>query len=81
VVQLYVQDVVASVTRPLKELKGFRKVTLKPGEVQNVRFVLKPDALKFYGMDNRWVVEPGLFRVFVGGSSVDVLQGEFVLTE
>lgn len=76
-VQLYVRDVVASVTRPVKELRGFKQVTLKPGESSTVQFVLTERDLEFYGRDMKKIVEPGKFTVFVGGSSVDGIETEF----
>jgi beta-glucosidase len=69
VVQLYLRDVVSSVTRPVKELKGFQRVTLKPGETKNVSFTLGHDALGFWKTAKDFVVEPGKFDVTVGGSS------------
>ena len=73
VVQLYIQDVEASVERPVKELKGFEKVLLKPGQSQAVKFVLNSRSLAFYDPpQKRWVVEPGQFRVMVGSSSRDI---------
>jgi beta-glucosidase len=77
VVQLYVRDDVASVTRPVKELRGFRKISLTPGASQTVRFVLRPDDLALYNRDMKRVVEPGTFTVFVGGSSADTKQVKF----
>jgi beta-glucosidase len=71
VVQLYIHDVVSSVTRPISELKGFRRVHLKPGESKNVEFVLGPSELSFYDEGMKRVVEPGRFEVMVGGSSAD----------
>jgi beta-glucosidase len=79
VVQMYVQDVVASVTRPVKELRGFRRVTLGPGESTTLIFPLTRDALAFYGPEMKKIVEPGLFRVHVGGNSVQTLAGEFTV--
>ena len=70
VVQLYVQDVVASITRPLQELAGFERVTLEPGQTRRVTFKLGPRSLGFYDRDMKWVVEPGEFRVRVSNSSV-----------
>jgi beta-glucosidase len=67
VVQLYVHDLVASVTRPRRALKGFQRVTLKPGESREVSFALTPAELSFIGEDLKRVVEPGTFEVFVGG--------------
>ena len=80
VVQVYLQDVVASVTRPVKELKRFERITLDPGESQVLFFELTTDDLEFWGLDMQPIVEPGLFKVFVGGSSVDVTELEFELT-
>lgn len=69
VVQLYIQDVVGSVTRPVKELKGFQKVLLAPGETRTISFTVTNDLLKFYHNDLSWKAEPGMFRVFIGRSS------------
>jgi beta-glucosidase len=71
VVQLYIRDLVSSVTRPVKELKGFERVSLAPGETRTVRFDLTPDHLAFYDLDMTFRVEPGAFRVMVGSSSRD----------
>lgn len=79
VVQLYLRDRVASVTRPSKELKGFRKVALAPGESQVVSFELDAGDLRFYDRHMNSTVEPGEFAVFVGGNSVDLLEGAFRL--
>ncbi len=79
VVQLYVQDVVASITRPLKELKGFKKLFLKAGESQIVTFTLSKDDLAFYHHDLSFSAEPGEFVVFVGANSTDCLKGTFVM--
>jgi beta-glucosidase len=68
-VQLYIRDIVGSVTRPVKELKGFQKITLKKGEKQTVTFNISEEDLKFYNSDLKFVAEPGLFEVFVGGDS------------
>jgi beta-glucosidase len=72
VVQLYIRDVVGSVTRPVKELKGFQKVELKPGESKTVTFTITPEDLKFYNYDLNYVWEPGEFQVMIGGNSRDV---------
>ena len=77
VVQLYVRDEVASVTRPVRALAALRRVSLRPGEASTVEFLLTAKQLGFYDRDMKLVVEPGKFRVFVGGSSVDGLEGEF----
>jgi beta-glucosidase len=79
VVQLYVRDVVGSSTRPVKELKGFRKIALKKGESQTVTFTLTADDLRFYNHDMQYVYEPGEFRVYVGTSSSDVQEAGFRL--
>ncbi len=71
VVQLYIRDVVSSVTRPVKELKGFKKVTLTPGESTTVVLDIKPASLAFYDVNMKYVVEPGDFEVMVGTSSRD----------
>ncbi|MDN8616088.1 beta-glucosidase BglX [Variovorax ginsengisoli] len=79
VVQLYIQDVVASVVRPVKELKGFRKLKLQPGETQVVRFPIGETMLSFYNQQLKRVAEPGAFNVQVGLDSRDVLQESFEL--
>ena len=81
VVQLYVRDLVGSVTRPVKELKGFNKVTLKPNESKTIEFTLSPDELAFYTKEMIYKTEPGEFGVYVGGNSVDVKTASFTLTE
>jgi beta-glucosidase len=70
-VQLYIRDVVSSVTRPVKELKGFQKVHLEPRETKTVTLPITPDLLKFWDVKMKYVVEPGDFRVMVGTSSRD----------
>jgi len=80
VVQLYVHDEVASVTRPIRALAGFRRVSLKPGEARTLDFQLTAKELGLYNRDMKFVVEPGTFRVFVGGSSVGGLEAEFDVT-
>jgi Fibronectin type III-like domain len=77
VVQLYIRDVAASVTRPVRELKGFERVTLRPGEKRRVTFTLTPDDLGFYNRELRFVVEPGTFKVFAGTSSEGGLEASF----
>lgn len=79
VVQLYVKDEVGSVTRPVMELKGFQKVSLKPGESKEIHFRLCNSDLAFYRKDMTFGSEPGKFRVFAGGNSRDVKQAEFEL--
>ena len=80
-VQLYIRDLVAEVTRPVMELKAFRQVTLAPGARQRVAFRLGPGDYGYPNADGRWVVEPGRFQVFVGGSSAETLQAAFHLTD
>ncbi|RIK11471.1 MAG: hypothetical protein DCC49_00315 [Acidobacteria bacterium] len=81
VVQLYVKDEYASVTRPVIELKGFTRIHLAPGESAEVNFSLGPRQLRFTGIDGRRIVEPGDFKVMVGASSADIrLDGGFRLT-
>lgn len=77
VVQLYIQDVVASVTRPVQELRGFQRVTLGPGERRRVQLTLGPADLGFYDRNMKWVVEPGEFRIRVSNSSLGGLTGTF----
>ena len=79
-VQLYIRDVVSSATRPVKELKGFRKVRLQPGETATVTFDITPDLLSFYDVDMEYVVEPGEFTLMVGNSSRDEDLKKLTLT-
>jgi Glycosyl hydrolase family 3 C terminal domain. len=72
VVQLYVRDLVASVTRPVKELKGFQKIMLQPGESRTLTFSLTEKELGFYNQDMRFGMEPGEYELMVGGNSVDL---------
>lgn len=81
VVQLYIRDLVGSITRPVKELKAFRKILLKAGEEKEVNFVLTVNDLKFYNNDLVFAAEPGDFKVFVGNSSVNVKEASFKLAE
>ena len=77
VVQLYIRDLVASVTRPVKELKRFKKLMIRKGESAEVAFELNTDDLKFYNSDLKKILEPGAFKVFVGGNSRDVKEADF----
>ena len=79
VAQLYVRDMVGSVTRPVRELKGFQKVDLQPGQSREVTFTLKASDLAFYTAAGKWEAEPGAFKVFVGGNSRDVKEAGFTL--
>ena len=71
VVQMYIRDLVSSVTRPVKELKGFQKISLQPGETQTVAFTISWDSLAFYDIDMKYTVEPGQFEIMIGSSSRD----------
>ena len=78
VVQLYVKDLVSSVTVYETQLRGFERVSLNPGETKTVNFILKPEDLELLDKDMHWTVEPGLFEVLVGSSSEDIkLKGQF----
>jgi beta-glucosidase len=80
VVQLYIRDDVASVTRPVKELKGYERVTLQPGEARTLTFRLTVNDLAFYSLEMNRVAEPGSFTVYAGGSSESVQEASFRLT-
>jgi beta-glucosidase len=77
-VQLYIHDMVASVTQPVKELKKFQKVYLKKGESKEVSFTLTTNDLKFVNSDLKWVYEPGAFKVFVGTNSSFGLEADLL---
>jgi len=77
IVQLYVRDEIASVTRPVRELKAFKRVMLDAGKQEMVTLSVPVQELGFYGEDMKYIVEPGRFRVFVGGNSVETVGGEF----
>jgi beta-glucosidase len=77
VVQLYIRDVTASITRPVKELKDFKKIHLMPGERKTVEFEIPAERLSFYGRDMKPVVEPGLFKLWIGPNSMEGLEGDF----
>lgn len=75
VVQLYIRDDYSSATRPVKELKGFRRISLKPGETRSVSFDILPETLAFYDADMKYGVEKGTFTIMIGSSSrTDDLQ-------
>ena len=76
-VQLYIRDLVGSVTRPVKQLKGFQRITLQPGECREVTFTIDKEMLSFYRQDMTWGPEPGEFKVFIGGSSDNVKEASF----
>jgi len=77
IAQLYVRDLVGQVTRPVKELKGFERVTLDPGETRKVSFTLRRDQLAYYGLDEQLVLDPGDYQVWIGPNSAEGLKGEF----
>ncbi|MCF8273602.1 MAG: beta-glucosidase BglX [Flavobacteriaceae bacterium] len=81
VVQLYIRDLVGTVTRPVKELKGFQKVEIKKGEIKTVTFKLTVEDLKFYNYDLDFIAEPGDFEVFVGTNSDTGLKAQFELVK
>jgi beta-glucosidase len=81
VVQLYIRDVASSRTRPVRELKGFERVTLNAGEKRRAEFTLAPEQLGFYNREMSFIVEPGEFKVYVGNSSVGGLEASFEVTE
>jgi beta-glucosidase len=77
IVQLYVRDLVGSVTRPVKELKGFQRLTLGPGEGQRVRFEVPVRELGFHSSEMVYTVEPGAFKVWIGPNAAEGLEGSF----
>jgi len=80
VVQIYVRDVVSSVTRPVKELKGFKRVTLTPGAMTRVEFTLDREALALWDKDMKRVVEPGEFTIYAGPDSVNLRDATLTVT-
>ena len=78
-VQLYVRDLVGTISRPVKELKGFQRVELQPGETRRVEFTLPAESLAFAGPDDRAMLEPGRYHMWIGPNSAEGIQGEFVL--
>ncbi|MCR5018940.1 MAG: beta-glucosidase BglX [Bacteroidales bacterium] len=79
VVQMYIKDVMASASRPVRELKGFEKVLLQPGETKTVSFGIGPEALSFYNQDMVYAAEPGEFKVYIGGDSTTENEASFTL--
>ena len=77
IAQLYVRDLFAEVTRPVKELKGFQKIHLQPGESQIITFEVPVQSLGFHGLDMQYKVEPGDFKIWVGPSAAEGLAGNF----
>ena len=81
VMQLYVNDVQSEITRPVKELKGFKRITLEPGQKKTITFILSITQLGFYNKDMKCVVEPGTIKVMLGNSSENIVStGEFEIT-
>jgi len=80
VVQLYTRQMVGSITRPVKELKGFQKVELKAGESKKITFTINSNDLKFYNSDLKFAAEPGDYKIFIGTNSRDVKEANFKLT-
>jgi beta-glucosidase len=81
IVQMYIRDEVSSVTRPVKELKGFERVHLEPGQTKTVQFVITPDKLSFLDEDKHRVVEPGRFDIMVGTSSEKFLTANLEIVD
>lgn len=81
VVQAYLRDQISSVTRPVKELAGFKRVTLQPGETRNVDVAIRPDAFAFWGRDMTRITEPGEFTIMVGPNSRDLKEVKLTITE
>ena len=79
IVQLYIQDKSASVTRPVKELKAFKKIKIDVGNTETVKFVITPSMLSFYGIDMKKIIEPGEFIIYVGGNSSNLLTESIIL--
>lgn len=77
VVQLYIRDLIGSLTRPVKELKGFQLVELNPNETKTIEFSIDEKTIEYYTANGKWEAEPGDFKVFIGGNSVDNLQADF----
>jgi len=79
IVQLYLRDLVASTTRPVKELKGFEAVSLAPGVTKTITFNIDEELLQFYNANRKWESEEGEFEVFIGGNSNDLKKASFTL--
>ena len=80
VVQLYIRDLIGSYTRPVKELKDFRMVELKPNESKTITFIIDKNTIQFYTPNSKWEAEPGDYKVFIGGSSDTTLESNFNYT-
>ena len=82
IVQLYIRDKVASIARPVKELKAFRKIELGPGESKEIRFIITKEELSFYNNSLKWNCDPGEFTFMIGSASDNIkLQGGFELID
>lgn len=81
VVQMYIRDMIGSLTRPIKELKGFQKVLLKPGETKTLTFKVGAEELQFYTANKKWQVEPGDFELWIGGDSNTVIKTSFTVVK
>jgi beta-glucosidase len=81
VVQLYIHDPVASVTQPVKKLKGFQKIFLRKGESRNISFTITPEELKFFNSELKWIIEPGVINVHIGPNSRDTKQATFTVVK
>ena len=79
IVQLYTSDLAGSIARPVKELKDFKRINLKPGETKKIEFKVPTSKLAFWNIENKQIVEPGKFTIMVGGNSTDVLQKDFTV--
>ena len=80
VLQMYIRDKISSVTRPVKELKGFKRITLEPGKSKTVNFEITPELLSFYDINMEYTVEPGEFEIMIGNSSRDEDLQKIILT-
>ena len=77
VVQLYIRDLIGSLTRPVKELKGFELIELNPNQSKEITFTINEKTIEYYTANDKWKAEPGDFKVFIGGNSVDTLELNF----
>ncbi|KJD36462.1 beta-glucosidase [Tamlana sedimentorum] len=81
VIQLYIRDLIGSITRPIKELKGFKKIMIASGETKTIHFTINAETLQFYTSNKKWEVEPGDFNVWVGGDSSTTLKTLFTVVD
>jgi beta-glucosidase len=80
VVQLYIRDLIGSVTRPIKELKGFEMIALEPNETKKVVFLIDEKTIQYFTANSKWEAEPGDFKVFIGGNSEKTAEANFQYT-